>query len=82
MVWPLLKVGIAALIEATRLGNGRDIRVVLAEPSAVLPRLFALADVVGYLHIDDCADDCHELHAAARASRGAAVHSFPVPHAV
>jgi len=74
--------GLRVLLEATRLGNARDINVVVSKPSAVLLRLFTLADVAGYLHIDDTADDCQELHTTARASRGAAVHSFPVPHTV
>ena len=73
--------GLRLLLEATRSGDARGIRFVIANPSRSLRHLLRLAGVTEFLHVDD-----YEVHADIRRavvqSRGAAIHSFPVAHAL
>jgi anti-anti-sigma factor len=73
--------GLRLLLEATRIGEAREVRFVIADPSRSLRHLFRLAGVTEFLHVDDFEAPTDARRAVVQ-SRGAAIHSFPVAHAL
>jgi anti-anti-sigma factor len=73
--------GLRLLLEATRIGDARGVRFVIANPSRSLRHLLRLAGVTEFLHVDDFGPPT-EVRRAVVQSRGAAIHSFPVAHAL
>ena len=75
--------GLRLLLEATRAGDARGVRFVIANPSRSLRHLLRLAAVSEFLHIDDYDSPRPDrLRRAVVQSRGASIHSFPVAHAL
>jgi len=73
--------GLRLLLEATRAGEARDVRFVIADPSRSLRHLLRLAGLTEFLHVDDYEAPA-DVRRAVVQSRGAAIHSFPVAHAL
>ena len=73
--------GLRLLLEATRAGDARGVRFIIAHPSRSLRHLLRLAGVSEFVHVDDY-DPPSDVRRAVIQSRGAAIHSFPVAHAL
>ena len=74
--------GLRLLLEATRTGDARGVQFVIANPSRSLRHLLRLAGVMEFVHVDDFDPPSSQLRGAVVQSRGAAIHSFPVAHAL
>jgi anti-anti-sigma factor len=74
--------GLRLLLEATRVADARGLCFVIARPSRSLRHLLRLAGVSEFLHIDGQRPSTQLSSRAVVESRGAAIHGFPVAHAL